>query len=70
MLVREDQGADAAGAGEAGVGLPVDVARWDDNQNGRISCAEARRHGIAPVRRGHPAYRYINDRDNDGTACE
>ena len=29
---------------------------YDDNGNGRITCAEARRHGIAPVPRGHPAY--------------
>ena len=43
---------------------------FDDNGNGRITCAEARRHGIAPVRRGHPAYRYMNDRDNDGIVCE
>ena len=28
---------------------------WDDNRNGRITCAEARRHGIAPVQRTHPA---------------
>ena len=27
---------------------------WDDNRNGRITCAEARRHGIAPVPRGTP----------------
>ena len=31
---------------------------YDDNGNGRITCAEARKHGIAPVRRGHPAYQY------------
>ena len=43
---------------------------YDDNGNGRISCAEARSHGIAPVRRGHPAYRYMNDADNDGVVCE
>ncbi len=43
---------------------------YDDNGNGRITCAEARNHGIAPVRRGHPAYQYMNDRDNDGTVCE
>ena len=36
----------------------------------RISCAEARNHGIAPVRRGHPAYQYMNDADNDGVVCE
>ena len=46
------------------------LARWDDNGNGRITCAEARAHGIAPVRRGHPAYEYMNDRDGDGTVCE
>ena len=31
----------------------TDVLRlWDDNGNGRITCREARRHGIAPVPRG------------------
>ena len=43
---------------------------YDDNGNGRITCAEARRHGIAPVRRGHPAYQYMYDSDNDGVVCE
>ena len=43
---------------------------WDDNGNGRVSCAEARRHGIAPVPRDHPAYPYMNDRDGDGVVCE
>jgi len=46
------------------------LERWDTNGNGRITCAEAREHGIAPVRRGHPAYEYMNDRDNDGVVCE
>ena len=46
------------------------LARWDDNRNGRVSCAEARRHGIAPVPRGHPAYTYMYDRDGDGVVCE
>ena len=46
------------------------LARWDDNRNGRISCAEARRHGIAPVPRSHPAYRHMRDGDNDGVVCE
>lgn len=44
--------------------------QWDDNGNGRISCAEARRHRIAPVRRGHPAYALMYDRDGDGVVCE
>lgn len=51
-------------------GLPPEVVGWDDNGNGRISCAEARRHGIAPVRRGHPAYPFMNDADGDGVVCE
>ena len=46
------------------------LARYDDNGNGRITCKEARRHGIAPVRRGHPAYRYMRDGDGDGIVCE
>ena len=46
------------------------LARYDDNGNGRISCAEARAHGIAPVERGHPAYGYMRDADGDGVVCE
>ena len=46
------------------------LARWDDNGNGKITCAEARRHGIAPVPRGHPAYPYMRDGDGDGVVCE
>ena len=48
------------------------VARSEahDNRNGRITCAEARRHGIAPVPRGHPAYRWMRDGDGDGMVCE
>lgn len=41
---------------------------WDDNGNGRITCREARSHGIAPVSRGHPAYPFM--RDGDGVVCE
>ena len=56
---------------ESAVANNVDaLALWDDNNNGRITCAEARRHRIAPVRRGHPAYRYMDDRDKDGIVCE
>ena len=46
------------------------LARYDDNGNGMITCAEARRHGIAPVRRPHPAYKYMRDGDGDGVVCE
>lgn len=31
---------------------------WDTNGNGRISCREARRQGIAPIPVGHPAWHY------------
>ena len=46
------------------------LARWDDNGNGHITCAEARRHRIAPVPRDHPAYRFMRDADGDGVVCE
>ena len=49
-------------------GDPLEL--YDDNGNGRITCAEARRHGIAPVRSDHPAYRYMRDPDADGVVCE
>ena len=29
------------------------LARYDDNGNGRITCAEARAHGIAPMKRSN-----------------
>ena len=43
---------------------------YDDNRNGRITCKEARRHGIAPVPRNHPAYPFMHDGDGDGIVCE
>ena len=46
------------------------LTRYDDNRNGRITCAEARRHGIGPVHNSHPAYRYMRDGDGDGVVCE
>ena len=46
------------------------LALYDDNGNGRITCAEARRHGIAPVPREHPAYAFMRDGDGDGVVCE
>ena len=46
------------------------LAMYDDNGNGRITCAEARDHGIAPVHSDHPAYPYMTDRDGDGIVCE
>ena len=49
---------------------PQALILYDDNGDGRITCAEARAHGIAPVRRGHIAYPFMDDRDNDGVVCE
>lgn len=46
------------------------LQRYDDNRNGRISCREARRHGIAPASKEHAAYPYMRDLDRDGLACE
>ena len=60
----------AVPAAQAGEGAVDALARWDDNGNGRITCAEARRHGIAPVPRGNPAYRFMRDGDGDGVVCE
>ena len=54
----------------SGDGSASTLQRYDDNGNGRITCAEARGHGIAPVYAGHPAYVYMDDRDGDGVVCE
>ena len=55
-------------AGQQVEGDPLEL--YDDNGNGRITCAEAERHGIAPVRSDHPAYQYMRDPDGDGVVCE
>ncbi len=63
--------ADPVARPPAGSADTVDaLAMYDDNRNGRITCKEARRHGIAPVQRGHPAYRFMRDGDGDGIVCE
>ena len=62
--------ASAGSAGRATGGGDDVLSRYDDNRNGRITCKEARRHGIAPVHRSHPAYRYMRDGDGDGVVCE
>ena len=65
--VPASSGAGAAPAPAAGDDA---LALYDDNGNGRITCKEARRHGIAPVPRSHPAYRFMRDGDGDGVVCE
>ena len=56
-------------SGDSDAGVDA-LALWDDNRNGRITCKEARAHGIAPVHRDHPAYQFMRDADSDGLVCE
>ena len=65
----ECEPAASAASPAAGADSPA-LRAYDDNRNGRISCREARRHGIAPVARGHPAYAHMRDGDGDGVVCE
>ncbi len=67
---REGEPAGPPRAPAARTGWPDALRLWDDNGNGMITCLEARRHGIAPVRRGHPAYPFMRDGDGDGVVCE
>ena len=69
MIVTAPGGTDAAPRDAAPASSDA-LRLYDDNRNGRITCKEARRHGIAPVPRGHPAYTYMYDRDGDGVVCE
>ncbi len=47
------------------------LAMCDANNNRRITCKEAEACGIShPVPSSHPAYQYMDDRDNDGQVCE
>ena len=47
------------------------LEKCDANENGAITCAEARACGLeTPITKDHPAYQYMNDRDGDGQVCE
>ena len=47
------------------------LEKCDTNNNGTITCAEARACGLkTPITKDHPAYQYMNDRDGDGQVCE
>ena len=48
-----------------GVGDIIHGLRTDD-----LVPAEAREHGIAPVGREYPAYRFMRNVDGDGVVCE
>ena len=58
----------AAAVDDLGPDHPLTL--YDDNGNGRISCSEARAHGIAPVYWWHPAYPYMTDSDGNGVVCQ
>ena len=49
---------------------PEPTSEWDENGDGRITCKEARKAGIAPVYSTHPAYKFMRDGDGDGVVCE
>ena len=56
-------GATAPGTAEA-------LGQSDTNGDGRITCKGARQHGIEPVRREHPACRFMRYEDEAGVVCE
>ncbi|MXZ50353.1 MAG: excalibur calcium-binding domain-containing protein [Rhodobacteraceae bacterium] len=49
---------------------PKPTSEWDENGDGRVTCKEARKAGIAPVYVTHPAYKFMRDGDGDGVVCE
>lgn len=67
MVFPED--VSAAEAPQLGAADSDPLALYDDNGNGRITCAEARNHGIAPVLRSHPTYQFMRDLNDDGSVC-
>ena len=71
MVVADGREAAPAPSSKAPAACGIDaLRRWDTNGNGCITCREARAHGIALVRRGHSAYRFMRDGDGDGVVCE
>ena len=47
--------------------------RSDANDNGRVTCAEARAEACGapiPVTKDHPLYQFMRDGDGDGRVCE
>ena len=47
------------------------LKKCDTNGNGKISCTEAKKCGLkTPVKKDHPAYKCMTDKDGDGEACE
>lgn len=57
-----------AAVDDSGLNHPLKL--YDHDGSARISCSEARAHGIAPVYWWHPAYTYMKDRDGGGVVCQ
>ena len=52
---------------------PEWLNRCDANNNGRVTCAEARSAACGapiPVTSDHPLYQFMQDGDGDGQVCE
>ncbi len=49
---------------------PKPTSEWDEDGDGRVTCREALKAGIAPVYATHPAYKFMWDADGDGVVCE
>ena len=54
---------------QSGANSPT-LQQYDHDGDGRITCVEAKRHGITPVTLRHPAYQYMDDANRDGVVCE
>ena len=65
----DSSASEGAASGTASSGTDA-LERWDEDGNGNITCKDARKNGIAPVKRGHPAYKHMRDGDGDGWVCE
>ena len=70
MVVRSCDFSGDSSASEGAESGTDALERWDEDGNGSITCKEARKYGIAPVKRGHPAYKHMRDGDGDGWVCE
>ena len=72
LVLPSSVGLSTEGTADAEEELPADhsLVLYYNNDNGRISCAEARNHGIAPVYSTHPAYPCMTDAGGDGVVCE
>ena len=55
---------------EKGQAKPPCSDSYEDNDNRRTPCAEARNHAIAPVYPAHTSYPYMTNADGESVVCE